>query len=169
MCFISMYSVLNTLSEYIYLFLKSSKALSVSLITQMYNLRILWRLLTILKASNKSAWNNIFWYVKVSIFWNCIQHTIHWDKTQMLKQLPSDKRNGTKNALFFLSRASTHYSFALNFWFSYKLKYKVCLSKTVCGIFHFWFCFVFIKVNILLNKMHGLFDFKTSLFLLKLK
>ena len=36
-------------------------------------LRIHWRLLPILKASNKSVWNNIFCYVKVCIFGKCIQ------------------------------------------------------------------------------------------------
>ena len=31
----------------------------------------------------------------------------------MLKKFPSDKINGTKNALYFLTRAPTHYSFTL--------------------------------------------------------
>ena len=31
----------------------------------------------------------------------------------MLKNVPSDKINGTKNALFFLSQAPTHHSFTL--------------------------------------------------------
>ena len=30
-----------------------------------FNLRIRWRLSTILKTSNKSVWSNAFWYVKV--------------------------------------------------------------------------------------------------------
>ena len=64
----------------------------------------------------------------------------------MLKIFPSDKINGTKNALFFLSRASTHDSFTFNLRFSHELKHKVHLSKTVCGIFHFRFLFVFIKI-----------------------
>ena len=112
------------------------------------SLRIHWRLSMILKTSNKSVWSNVFWYVKVCIFWKCIQYTIHWDKTQMLKKFPSDKINGTKNALFFLSRAPTHHSFTFNLRFLYELKHKVRLSKTVCGIFHFRFHFVFIKVYI---------------------
>ena len=114
-------------------------------------LRIHWRLLTILKTS-KNVWSNIFWYVKVCIFWKCIQYTIHWDKTQMLKKFPSDKINGTKNALFFLSRAPTHHSFTFNLRFLYELKHKVRLSKTECGIFHFRFCFVFIKVYIFVQQ-----------------
>ena len=34
----------------------------------------------------KSVWSNVFWYVKVCIFWNFIQYPIHWDKKQMLKK-----------------------------------------------------------------------------------
>ena len=59
------------------------------------SLMIYWRLSTILKTSNKSVWSNAFWYVKVCIFWKCIQYTIHWDKMQMLKNFNSDKINGT--------------------------------------------------------------------------
>ena len=73
------------------------------------------------KNKQKSVWSNVFWYVKVCIFWKCIQYTIHWDKTQMLKKIPSDKINGTKNALCFLLRAPTHHSFTFNFRFFYKV------------------------------------------------
>ena len=31
----------------------------------------------------------------------------------MLKKIPSDEMNGTKNALFFLSQTPTHHSFTL--------------------------------------------------------
>ena len=54
----------------------------------------------------------------------------------MLREFPSEKINVTKNVLIFLSRAPTHHSFTLNSQFLYELKYKVCLSKTVCMIFH---------------------------------
>ena len=57
----------------------------------------------------------------------------------MLKKIPLDKINGTKNAFFFLSRALTHHSFAFDLRFLYELKHKVRLSKTVCGIFDFLF------------------------------
>ena len=66
----------------------------------------------------------------------------------MLTKFPLDRRNGTKNALFFLSRAPTHHSFTFNLQFLYELKQKIRLSKTVCGIFHSRFHFVFIKVYI---------------------
>ena len=66
----------------------------------------------------------------------------------MLKKFPSDKINGTKNVLFFLSRAPTHHSLTLNLWLLYEMKHKVHLSETVCGIFQYQFGFVFIKVYI---------------------
>ena len=66
----------------------------------------------------------------------------------MLKKFPSEKINGTKNPLLFLSRAPTYLSFTLNLRFSYDLKHKVRLSKTVDGIFYFRFRFVFIKVYV---------------------
>ena len=68
----------------------------------------------------------------------------------MLKKFLSDKINGTKNALFFLSRAPTHQGFNFNLRLLYEL--KVRLSKTVCGIFHFQFRFVFIKVYIFVQQ-----------------
>ena len=83
-------------------------------------------------------------------------------KHKFLKKFLSDKTNGTKNALFFLWRAPPHHSFTFNLRFFYELKPKVCLSKDVCGIFHFQFRFVFINVKSLVNKMQGLFDVKTS-------
>ena len=70
----------------------------------------------------------------------------------MLKKFPSDKINGTKNVLSFLSRAPAHHSFTLKLRFLYQLKYKVRLSKTACGIFHFRFRFVFIKVYVFVQQ-----------------
>ena len=70
----------------------------------------------------------------------------------MLKKIILDKINGTKNALFLLSRASTHHSFTFDFRFLYELKHKVCLFETVCGIFHFRIRFVFIKVYIFVQQ-----------------
>ena len=68
------------------------------------------------------------------------------------KKFPSDKINGTKNVLFFLSRTPTHRSFTFNLRFLYKLKHKVRVSKTMCRIFHFQFHFVFIKVYIFVQQ-----------------
>ena len=55
----------------------------------------------------------------------------------MLKTFPSDKINGTKNALFFLLQAPTFHSFTFDLRFLHDLKHKVRLSKTVGWIYHF--------------------------------
>ena len=101
---------------------------------------------------NKSVWSNVFWYVKVCIFWKCIQYTIYWDKTQIWQKFPSDKINDIKNVFFLIWRAPTHHSFIFNLRFLHELKRKVRPSKTVCRIFHFCFPFVIIKVYILFTK-----------------
>ena len=67
----------------------------------------------------------------------------------MLKKISLDKINGTKSALFFLSRAPTHHGFTFNLRFLYELKHKVRLSETVCG---FLFRFVFIKIHIFVQQ-----------------
>ena len=54
-------------------------------------------------------------------------------------------------------------------WFLYELKHNICLSKTVCGIFHFWFHFVFLKFMFLINKMDGLFDYFNVVIPFKIK
>ena len=110
------------------------------------------KILSDFKNKHQSVWSNVFWYVKICVFWMSIQYTIHWDKTQMLKKFLSDKINGTKNALFFLWQAPTHSSFTFDLWFSYELNHKLRLSKTVFAIFHFWFHFIFIKVYIFCSK-----------------
>ena len=97
----------------------------------------------------------IFWYVKVCIFWECIQYIIHWDKTQTLKKMGSfgpfnlsGKVKGPKDSIFFLPWAPTHHSFTFNLRLLHELEHKVRLSKTVSGIFHF----VFIKVYIFVQQ-----------------
>ena len=57
-----------------------------------------------------------------------------------------------KNALFFLSRAPSHHSFTFDSQFLYRLKRKVHLSKSVCGIIHFRFHSLSIKVCIFSTK-----------------
>ena len=104
------------------------------------------------KIMQKSVRSNILWYLKVYIFWKFIQYTIRWDKTQILKKVPSDKINVTKNALFFISWAPIHHNFTFNLRFLYELKHKVYLSKSICGIFHFRFHLFFIKFYILVQQ-----------------
>ena len=70
-----------------------------------------------------------------------------------VKKFLSDKINGTKNAIFFLSRAPTRHSFTFNSQFLYELKHKIRLSKGMCGIFHFRFRFVFIKIFFVQQKV----------------
>ena len=70
----------------------------------------------------------------------------------MLKKYPSDKINGTKNSLFFLSRAPTHHTFTFNLQFLYELNCKALFSKTTRGIFHFRFRFVFTEVYIFVQQ-----------------
>ena len=55
----------------------------------------------------------------------------------MLRKFPLEKINGIKNAPFFLSRAPTRQRIFFNLQF----------SKAVCGISHFRFRFIFIKVD----------------------
>ena len=91
-------------------------------------------------------WKSIYILSKsIYIYIKFIQYTIHWDKKN------SFWTNKRCNKIL-LSRAPTHHSFAFNFRFLDELKNKVRLSKTVCGIFHFRFRFVFIKVYIFLQQ-----------------
>ena len=125
-------------------------------------LRIHWRLLKILKTSENVYEVHFYWYIKVYIFWNCIQYITHWDKTQILKKLPSDEINGTKNALSFLSRSPTHHNFILNLRFSYGLNTRFISLKLCVGFFISDSVSFLLKFIFLFNKMHGLFNFKTS-------
>ena len=98
-------------------------------------------------------WSNVFWYVKVWIFWKCIQYTVHWSKTQLSKKKNLlDKTNGRENALSFIPRAPNHPCFSFNLRFVYELKLKVCLTKTVCRTFHFRFRFAFFKIYIFVQQ-----------------
>ena len=66
------------------------------------------------KNKQKNVRGDVFWYVKVPIFWKCILYTIDWDLNTVVKKISSDKINGTKNALFSFvdSKLSQFY-----FWF----------------------------------------------------
>ena len=125
--------------QFFYVTKKSRQNLNILRTEKAWRTR--WRLSTILIASNKSV-STVFWYVKVYInseFWKFIQYTIHWDKTQNVKKISFGQNKRFKK---FLSRAPTHHSFTFNSQFLYELH----LSKTVCGIFYFRFCLVFVKL-----------------------
>ena len=66
----------------------------------------------------------------------------------MSKKFLSDKINVTITALFFHSQAPANHSLIFNLQFLYKLKHMVDPSKIMCGIFHFRFRLIFIKVYI---------------------
>ena len=116
-------------------------------------LRIQWRLSTILKTSNKSAWRNVFWYVKACIFSKCIQYIIYLDKVKMLKKIFFGEYKRYKRCPLFLSPALIHHSLTFNLRFLYELQHKVRLCKTMYGIFHFWFRFVFPEVYIFVQQI----------------
>ena len=81
----------------------------------------------------------------------------------MLKKIPLEKMNVTKNALFFLSQAPTYRSFTFDLRFLYELKHtrfdslKLCVGFSIFDSVSFLLKFIF-----LFKKIHGLFDFKTS-------
>ena len=60
---------------------------------------------------------------------------------------------------FFFSKLQL-ISFTFNFRFLYELKHKVCLSKTMCGIFYFRFHLIFIKVYIFVEQNVWVFNLK---------
>ena len=114
------------------------------------------------KNKQKSIWSNVFWYVKVWIFWRCIQYTIHWDKTQMLKKIPSDKINGTKMPSFFFRKLQfiTDLLLICDSYMSWSTRFvslKLCVGFSIFDSVSFLLKFIF-----LFNKMHGLLNFKTS-------
>ena len=109
----------------------------------------------------KIVWSNVFLYVKVCIFWKCIQYTTPWDKTQMLKKSPSDKTNGTKDVLFFsfsISNSSVLLLICDSYisWNARFVSLKLCVGVSTSTSVSFLLQFIF-----LFNKMHELFDFKT--------
>ena len=70
---------------------------------------------------------------------------------------------------FSLCPAPIHHSFTFSLRFLYGMKHKVRLSKTVYGIFHFRFCFFFIKVYIFVQQNARLLGFLTLWLFFKIK
>ena len=121
-------------------------------------LQIHCRLSTILKTSSKSVWSNVFWQVKAFIFWRCIQYTIHWDKTQMLKKISVGQNKRYKNVLF--SNSSTVLLLICDSYMSWNNTF-VSLKLWV-GFSIFDSVSFLLKVIFLFSKMHGVFDFNKS-------
>ena len=96
-------------------------------------------------------------YVKVCIFWKCFQYTIHWEKTKMFKNFLSNKINGTKNALFFLLRATTQHSFTFNLKFLIWAEAQGSWLWNCVWDFQFWNSISFLlKFWFFFNKMQTL-------------
>ena len=74
----------------------------------------------------------------------------------MLKKFRSDKINGTKNAIFFLSLAPTHHTSAFNLRFLRGEAQCLSLSKTVFKSVFDSILFL-LKFAFLFSKMHGIF------------
>ena len=91
-------------------------------------------------------------YVFSGGIFNILYIAIKHECQKIFLRTKKKKKNGGKKALFFLSQAPTHHSYTFNLRFLYQLKHKVRPSKTVCGIFHFQFQFVLIRVYIFVQQ-----------------
>ena len=74
-----------------------------------------------------------------------VHYTLRWNTN--LKKIPFEQNKWYKKCPLF-----SFATFTFNLQFLYELKQKVRLSKTVCGIFHFLFHFVFIKKYIFVQR-----------------
>ena len=106
-------------------------------------LRKHWRLLT-LKNKQQNCMN-VFWYIKVYIFWKLIHYIIHWDKTQMLKKFLWQNTRYKSCIIFSFASSNSSVLFLIRSSYTTWIKHMVHLSKTVCGSLHFRFHLVFIK------------------------
>ena len=75
------------------------------------------------KTHQKIVSSNIFWYVKVCIFLIKVYsvHSVHWNKTPILKNFRLEKNEGTKDSYFF-SELQVITVFTFNLRFLYELK-----------------------------------------------
>ena len=121
-------------------------------------LRIHLRPPTILKTSNKSVWSNIFWYVKVHIFWKFTLYTeikykcykrFLWTKWTLQKMHSFFFRELQLITVFLLIRDS------YTSWTTWFISLKLCVGISIFDYISFLLNFIF-----LFNKKHGLFDFK---------
>ena len=142
-------------------FLYSSCTLSICLILRLC-LMIHWRFSTILNTRKKVYDIMFFWYVKVCILWKCDQYFVHWHKTEMLKNFLQKKQAVQKMPSFFFREIQliTVLLLICNYYISWRTKFvslKLLVGFSIFDTMSFLLKFIF-----LLNKMHGLFDFKMS-------
>ena len=102
------------------------------------------------KNKQKSVWSNVLIGKSMCIL---KANSIHWTlrKNANVEKNFFGQNKWHKNALFFLSRGTTHHSFTCNLRSLYELKRKVRLSKTV-WVFLFRFRLVFTKVYIFVQQ-----------------
>ena len=93
-----------------------------------------------------------------------IQCTIYWDKTQMLKKSFGQKKR-YKKCLPFSFTSSNSSLFSCDSYISWSTRFV----SQICGFSIFGSVSFLLKFVFLFNKMHELFDFKTSWFPSKLK
>ena len=116
-----------------------------------------------LKTKQNSVCKSV-WYVKVCIFWKCIQYAIHSDKTQMLKKFPWDKISGAEKCSFFSFASSNSSRLLLSICDSYMSWSTSFDSPNLCSGFS-----IFNSISLLLKFIFLFTKFKTSKFLLRLK
>ena len=109
------------------------------------SLRIHWKLSRILKIS-KQVYEKMFFDIYISMY-ILKAYSIHYTLRQNtnVKESSFGQNKRYKKWCLFSFTSSSSSQFYFNLWFLYELKLKVCLSKTIGGIFHFRFRFVFIK------------------------
>ena len=95
----------------------------------------------ILKTSKK-VYEVMFLDMSKYVYSESLFNTPYIEMKQNVKKISSQQNKRYKKCTLFSTRHS--FTFDLKFW--YELKYRVCLCKSMCGIFHFRFYFVFIKV-----------------------
>ena len=86
--------------------------------------------------------------MKKYVYSESVPNTLYTELRCKSNTISSRQNKRYKNALFFLSRATTHHSLSFNLRFLYELKHKVRVTKSMGGVFHFRFLFVFIKVDV---------------------
>ena len=115
-----------------------------------------------LKFTNHWNLTIIFQVIQVLFQGSQNQRTINWDKTQMLKKFPSDKIKIQKMPSFFFRELQfiTVLLLVCDFYMSWSTSFvslKLCVVPSIFDSVSFFLKFIF-----LFNKMHGLFNFKTS-------
>ena len=137
-----------------------------SLLEKRLDRKVRWNLSMILK-TNKKMYELMFFDIKKYVYSESVFNTCR--KNTNFKKISFGQNKRYKKFPFFLWRTPAQHSFTCNLRFLYELKHKVRLSKTVCGIFHFRFRLLFIKVYIFCSTKFMDSDFKTSEFLSKLR